>query len=183
METKSVLILGTASHVGKSSVVTALCRILSRKYRVAPFKAQNMSLNSWITKDGKEIGIAQAIQAKAAGSEPTADMNPVLLKPKGDFVSQVILLGEPCSDKSAGQYYDSISEMNAVLEVALERLSVEYDIIVMEGAGAAAEINLYGRDIVNVGTARLTQAPIILVGDIERGGVFFKPLWHSCTFA
>ena len=172
METKSVLILGTASHVGKSSVVTALCRILSRKYKVAPFKAQNMSLNSWITKDGKEIGIAQAIQAKAAGSEPTADMNPVLLKPKGDFVSQVILLGEPYSDKSAGQYYDSISEMNAVLEVALERLSVKYDIIVMEGAGGAAEINLYERDIVNIGTARLTQAPIILVGDIERGGVF-----------
>ena len=172
MEKKSVLILGTASHVGKSSVVTALCRILSRKYRVAPFKAQNMSLNSWITKDGKEIGIAQAIQAKAAGAEPTADMNPVLLKPKGDCVSQVILLGEPYADKSAGQYYDSIAEMNAVLEGALERLSKEYDIIVMEGAGGAAEINLYERDIVNVGTARLTQAPIILVGDIERGGVF-----------
>jgi adenosylcobyric acid synthase len=172
MEKKSVLILGTASHVGKSSLVTALCRILSRKYKVAPFKAQNMSLNSWITKDGKEIGIAQAIQAKAAGSEPTADMNPVLLKPKGDFVSQVILLGEPYSDKSAGQYYDSISEMNTVLEAALGRLSVKHDIIVMEGAGGAAEINLYKRDIVNIGTARLTQAPIILVGDIERGGVF-----------
>ncbi len=172
MEKKSVLILGTASHVGKSSVVAAICRILSRKYRVAPFKAQNMSLNSWITKDGKEIGIAQAIQAKAAGTEPTADMNPVLLKPKGDCVSQVILLGEPYADKSAGQYYDSIEEMNAVLEGALERLSKEHDIIVMEGAGGAAEINLYERDIVNVGTARLTQAPIILVGDIERGGVF-----------
>ncbi|MDR7664637.1 cobyric acid synthase [Methanosarcina sp. Z-7115] len=172
MEKKSVLILGTASHVGKSSVVTAICRILSRKYRVAPFKAQNMSLNSWITKDGKEIGIAQAIQAKAAGTEPTADMNPVLLKPKGDCVSQIILLGEPYADKSAGQYYDSIAEMNAVLEGALERLSMEHDIIVMEGAGGAAEINLYERDIVNVGTARLTQAPIILVGDIERGGVF-----------
>jgi adenosylcobyric acid synthase len=172
MEKKSLLILGTASHVGKSSVVTAICRILSRKYRVAPFKAQNMSLNSWITKDGKEIGIAQAIQAKAAGTEPTADMNPVLLKPKGDCVSQVILLGEPYADKSAGQYYDSIEEMNAVLKGALERLWKEHDIIVMEGAGGAAEINLYERDIVNVGTARLTQAPIILVGDIERGGVF-----------
>ena len=172
MEKRSVLIFGTASHVGKSSLVTALCRILARNYKVAPFKAQNMSLNSWITKDGKEIGIAQAIQAKAAGVEPTADMNPVLLKPKGDFVSQVILLGEPYSDKSAGQYYDSISEMNAVIEVALERLSVKYDIIIMEGAGGAAEINLYERDIVNIGTARLTQAPIILVGDIERGGVF-----------
>ncbi|NLO31031.1 MAG: cobyric acid synthase CobQ, partial [Methanosarcina mazei] len=113
MEKKSLLILGTASHVGKSSVVTAICRILSRSYRVAPFKAQNMSLNSWITKDGKEIGIAQAIQAKAAGTEPTADMNPVLLKPKGDCVSQVVLLGEPYADKSAGQYYDSIEEMHA----------------------------------------------------------------------
>jgi adenosylcobyric acid synthase len=172
MEKKSVLILGTASHVGKSSVVTAICRILSRDYRVAPFKAQNMSLNSWITKDGKEIGIAQAIQAKAAGAEPTADMNPVLLKPKGDCVSQVILLGEPYADKSAGQYYDSIAEMNTVLKGALERLYNEYDIIVMEGAGGAAEINLYERDIVNIGTARLTHAPIILVGDIERGGVF-----------
>ncbi|AKB36357.1 Cobyric acid synthase [Methanosarcina siciliae C2J] len=172
MEKKSILILGTASHVGKSSVVTAICRILSRNYRVAPFKAQNMSLNSWITKDGKEIGIAQAIQAKAAGTEPTADMNPVLLKPKGDCVSQVILLGEPYADKSAGQYYDSIEEMQAVLKGALERLWKEHDIIVMEGAGGAAEINLYERDIVNIGTARLTQAPIILVGDIERGGVF-----------
>ena len=182
MEKKSVLILGTASHVGKSSIVTALCRILSRKYRVAPFKAQNMSLNSWITKDGKEIGIAQAIQAKAAGSEPTVDMNPVLLKPKGDFVSQVILLGEPYSDKSAGQYYDSISEMNAVLEVALERLSVEYDIIVMEGAGGAAEINLYERDIVNIGTARLTQAPIILVGDMREEAFLqaFMAQLHFC---
>jgi adenosylcobyric acid synthase len=172
MEKKSVLILGTASHVGKSSVVTAICRILSRNYRVAPFKAQNMSLNSWITKDGKEIGIAQAIQAKAAGAEPTADMNPVLLKPKGDRVSQIILLGEPYADKSAGQYYDSIEEMHIVLKGALERLCKEYDILVMEGAGGAAEINLYERDIVNIGTARLTQAPIILVGDIERGGVF-----------
>ena len=172
MEKKSVLILGTASHVGKSSVVTAICRILSREYRVAPFKAQNMSLNSWITKDGKEIGIAQAIQAKAAGTEPTADMNPVLLKPKGDCVSQIILLGEPYADRSAGQYYDSIAEMNEVLAGALERLYKEHDIIVMEGAGGAAEINLYERDIVNIGTARLTQAPIILVGDIERGGVF-----------
>lgn len=172
MEKKSVLVLGTASHVGKSSVVTAICRLLSRNYRVAPFKAQNMSLNSWITKDGKEIGIAQAIQAKAAGVEPTADMNPVLLKPKGDCVSQIILLGEPYADRSAGQYYDSIAEMNAVLKGALDRLWEKHDVIVMEGAGGAAEINLYERDIVNIGTARLTQAPIILVGDIERGGVF-----------
>jgi adenosylcobyric acid synthase len=169
---RKLLVLGTASDVGKSIIVTGLCRILSRKYRVAPFKAQNMSLNSWITKDGKEIGIAQAIQAKAAGVDPTADMNPVLLKPKGDRTSQVIVLGEPYADKSAGNYYDSIEEMHGVLRGALERLESEYDLIVMEGAGGAAEINLYDRDIVNIGTARITQAPIILVGDIESGGVF-----------
>jgi adenosylcobyric acid synthase len=169
---KKLLVLGTASDVGKSIMVTGLCKVLSRKYKVAPFKAQNMSLNSWITKDGKEIGIAQAIQAKAAGVEPTADMNPVLLKPKGDRTSQVIVLGEPYADKSAGNYYDSIEEMHGVLKGALERLESEYELIVMEGAGGAAEINLYDRDIVNVGTARITGAPIILVGDIESGGVF-----------
>ncbi len=170
--TKHLLILGTASHVGKSAVVTALCRILSEEWSVAPFKAQNMSLNSWITKDGKEIGIAQAIQAKAAGIEPTEDMNPVLLKPKGDRLSQVIILGEPYADREAGEYYGSIDKMHGVLRGALERLENEYEIIVMEGAGGAAEINLYERDIVNIGTARLTNAPIIIVGDIERGGVF-----------
>ncbi|MDO9517133.1 MAG: cobyric acid synthase [Methanosarcinaceae archaeon] len=169
---KHLLILGTASHVGKSAVVTAICNILSKDYKVAPFKAQNMSLNSWITKDGKEIGIAQAIQAKAAGIEPTVDMNPVLLKPKSDRMSQVIILGEPYADKTAGDYYESIDMMHDILRGSLERLGKEYDIIVMEGAGGAAEINLYDRDIVNIGTARLTDAPIILVGDIERGGVF-----------
>ncbi|MFP4654129.1 MAG: cobyric acid synthase [Methanohalobium sp.] len=171
-DTKSLLILGTASHVGKSAIVTALCKIFSRNYRVAPFKAQNMSLNSWITKDGKEIGIAQAIQAKAAGIEPTADMNPILLKPKGDRQSQVIILGEPYADKTAGEYYDSIEDTHEILKGALNKLGNEYDIIVMEGAGGAAEINLYDRDVVNIGTARLTNAPIVLVGDIERGGVF-----------
>ncbi|MCD4703444.1 MAG: cobyric acid synthase [Methanosarcinaceae archaeon] len=169
---KYLLVLGTASHVGKSAIVTAFCKILSAKHRVAPFKAQNMSLNSWITLDGKEIGIAQAIQAKAAGIEPTVDMNPVLLKPKGDRVSQVIIMGEPYADKSAGSYYRSIEETHDVLRGALGRLGDEYEIVVMEGAGGAAEINLYDRDIVNIGTARLTNAPIILVGDIERGGVF-----------
>jgi adenosylcobyric acid synthase len=171
-DTKSLLILGTASHVGKSAIVTALCNIFSRNYRVAPFKAQNMSLNSWITKDGKEIGIAQAIQAKAAGVEPTADMNPILLKPKGDRQSQVIILGKPYADKTAGEYYDSIEDTHEILKESLDRLSDEYEIIVMEGAGGAAEINLYERDVVNIGTARATNAPIILVGDIERGGVF-----------
>jgi adenosylcobyric acid synthase len=169
---KNLMVLGTSSHSGKSMVVTALCRCLSRKYSVAPFKAQNMSLNSWITRDGKEIGIAQAIQAKAAGVEPTADMNPVLLKPKGDHISQVVILGKPHADKKAGDYYDSIGEMMEVVEGAYRRLSSQYEVIVIEGAGGAAEINLYHRDIVNIGTARAVKPHIILVGDIERGGVF-----------
>lgn len=170
--TRKLLVLGTASDVGKSIMVTGLCKILAKKYKIAPFKAQNMSLNSWITIDGKEIGIAQAIQAKAAGVNPTADMNPVLLKPKGDHKSQIIILGDPFADKSAGMYYDSISETMKIVQGALDRLSENYELIVMEGAGGAAEINLYDRDIVNVGTARLTQAPILLVGNIESGGVF-----------
>ncbi|MFQ6055954.1 MAG: cobyric acid synthase [Methanosarcinales archaeon] len=172
-KTKFLMILGTASHVGKSILVTALCRIFAKEgYKVAPFKSQNMSLNSWVTKDGKEIGIAQAIQAHAAGIEPTADMNPVLLKPKGNKLSQVIILGKPYADKSAGDYYESINPIFEAVQGALERLSDIYDIIVMEGAGGAAEINLYSRDIANLGVARLTKAPIILVGDIEKGGVF-----------
>ena len=170
--TKNLMVFGTSSHAGKSMLVTAFCRILSQKYSVAPFKAQNMSLNSWITKDGKEIGIAQAIQAKAAGVEPTADMNPVLLKPKGDHISQVVILGKPHADKKAGEYYDSIDEMMDVVKGAYDRLSSQYELIVIEGAGGAAEINLYHRDIVNIGTARMVKPNIILVGDIERGGVF-----------
>jgi adenosylcobyric acid synthase len=170
--TKNLMVMGTGSHVGKSILVTALCRILSRKYNVAPFKAQNMSLNSWVTEDGREIGIAQAIQAKAAGLSPSADMNPVLLKPKGNHVSQVVILGKPYADKEAGEYYDSMDEIRSIVAGAYNRLSALNDVIVIEGAGGAAEINLYSRDIVNIGTARLVRPPIILVGDIERGGVF-----------
>lgn len=169
---KSLMVVGTGSHVGKSILVTALCRILSKRYSVAPFKAQNMSLNSWVTRDGNEIGIAQAIQAKAAGIEPTADMNPVLLKPKGDHRSQVIILGKPVADKEAGEYYDSIDDVFATVSGAFYRLCDLHDLIIIEGAGGAAEINLYHRDIVNTGMARLAKPPIILVGDIERGGVF-----------
>ena len=170
---KPLMVLGTGSHVGKSVIVTALCRIFAEQgHSVAPFKAQNMSLNSWITDDGSEIGIAQAIQAKACSIPPTADMNPILLKPKGDRQSQVIILGKPFADRTAGDYYDSIEDMTEVVEGAYERLAGEYDIIVIEGAGGAAEINLYHRDVVNIGTARMLKPPIILVGDIERGGVF-----------
>ncbi len=170
--TRNLMVLGTGSHVGKSMLVTAFCRCLSRKYHVAPFKAQNMSLNSWITRDGKEIGIAQAIQAKAAGVEPTADMNPVLLKPKGDRISQVVILGKPYADKKAGDYYDSKDEMMGIVKGAYDRLASQHELIVIEGAGGAAEINLYHRDIVNIGMARAVRPHIILVGDIERGGVF-----------
>ncbi|MCL2141807.1 MAG: cobyric acid synthase [Methanimicrococcus sp.] len=172
MASKHLLVLGTSSSAGKSSVVTAICKILSRNYKTAPFKAQNMSSNSWVTRDNKEMSFAQVIQAWAAGAEPIPEMNPVCLKPKGDSLSQVVVLGEHYADRSAGNYYESISDMSKILEKALKTLEEQYDVIVMEGAGGAAEINLYDRDIVNVGTARLTQAPILLVGDIERGGVF-----------
>lgn len=172
MTARNLMVFGTGSHVGKSILVTALCRILSKKYNVAPFKAQNMSLNSWVTNDGSEIGIAQAIQAKAAGIEPSADMNPVLLKPKGSHISQVIILGKPYADKEAGEYYDSIEGIMSIVGEAYRRLARAYEVIIIEGAGGAAEINLYNRDIVNIGMARLVKPPVILVGDIERGGVF-----------
>jgi adenosylcobyric acid synthase len=171
--TKYVTILGTQSSVGKSIIVTALCRLLKRRgCRVAPFKAQNMSLNSWVTEDGKEIGMAQAVQAFAARVPPGADMNPVLLKPKGDTTSQVIVLGVPLGDRKVGEYYVSVDEMMSVALGALERLSGQYDAIVIEGAGGAAEINLYEKDIANSRVARAVDSPIIIVGDIERGGVF-----------
>ena len=167
-----LMIIGTASHVGKSVLVAALCHIFAKVTSTAPFKAQNMSLNSWITEDGGEIGIAQAVQAWAAGIAPTVDMNPVLLKPKGDRLSQVIILGRPAYDRIAGDYYESVDEMRGVVDGAIARLGRTYDLIVIEGAGGAAEINLYDRDIVNIGTARSIKPAIILVGDIERGGVF-----------
>jgi adenosylcobyric acid synthase len=170
---KYLMVCGTASHVGKSILVTALCRILSDAgYRVAPFKAQNMSLNSYVTKDGAEIGMAQAVQAKAARVEPTAEMNPILLKPKGDSVSQVVLLGKPYADKKAGEYYDVAKTLFDAVKISLRKLSQKYDVIVIEGAGSPAEINLYERDIANMLLARTFDIPVILVGDIERGGVF-----------
>lgn len=168
-----IVVLGTTSHSGKSTLVASLCRILSnRGLRVAPFKSQNMSLNSWVTANGSEIGIAQAFQAWAARVDPTELMNPILLKPKGDRTSQVIVLGKPVADKSAEEYYKGIDGLKGVVDSALNELDKEYDYIVVEGAGGAAEINLYDRDIANIYVAERLQAPIILVGDIERGGVF-----------
>ncbi|ABK14178.1 MAG: cobyric acid synthase [Methanothrix sp.] len=171
--TKYLIILGTTSHSGKSILVTALCRMLkNRGLRVAPFKSQNMSLNSWVTTSGGEIGIAQAVQAWAAGVEPSVLMNPILLKPKGDRTSQVIIMGRPVADKSAADYYKDIDSLKEVVDSAIEELSRDYDYIIVEGAGGAAEINLFDRDIANIYVASRLRAPIILVGDIERGGVF-----------
>jgi len=171
--TRFIVVLGTCSHSGKSTIVAALCRILkNRGLKVAPFKSQNMSLNSWVTSEGKEMGIAQAVQAWAAGVEPKELMNPILLKPKGDRTSQVIVFGVPVADKSAEEYYQEIDELKAVVDRALEELEREYDYIVVEGAGGGAEINLYDRDIANIYVASKLASPIILVGDIERGGVF-----------
>ncbi|MDD5419411.1 MAG: cobyric acid synthase, partial [Methanomicrobiaceae archaeon] len=169
----SVIVLGTASHVGKSVTVAALCRALLRRgIPVAPFKSQNMSLNSFVTADGSEIGIAQAMQASAAGLAPAAEMNPILLKPKGDQVSQIVLLGRPYRDVHIRDYY---RETDRLLEVALsafEALLQRHGHVVVEGAGGAAELNLYDRDIANIRLARALRLPIILVADIERGGVF-----------
>lgn len=168
-----VMICGTASHVGKSITAAALCRLLvDRGFKVAPFKAQNMSLNSWVTRDGDEIGIAQAVQAWAAKTEPSADMNPVLLKPKGDMISQVIVHGKPIGDRQIGEYYDSVDVIFNDVCHSLKKLASSYEVIVIEGAGSPAEINLWERDIANFRVARSVDAPVILVGDIERGGVF-----------
>ena len=169
----SLMVLGTASHAGKSIAVTALCRALHRRgIRVAPFKSQNMSLNSFVTRDGSEIGIAQAVQAFAAGVEPEAEMNPVLLKPKGEGVSQVVLLGKPYRDLPIREYYRETEFLLGEVLSAYRRLKERFGQVVVEGAGGAAEMNLYDRDIANILLARSLKLPILLIGDIERGGIF-----------
>jgi adenosylcobyric acid synthase len=169
----SVIVLGTASHSGKSTVVAALCRALAnRGITVAPFKSQNMSLNSYVTPDGCEIGIAQAMQAFAAKIVPRAEMNPILLKPKGGMVSQVILLGHPYKDVAISEYYKETDHLLDTALGAAGRLCREFGDIVVEGAGGAAELNLYSRDIANIRLSEALDFPIILVADIERGGVF-----------
>ena len=170
---KTLMIQGTCSSAGKSILVTALCRILKQDgFRVAPFKAQNMALNSFVTAEGGEIGRAQVVQAEAAGIEPTVDMNPVLLKPEADSRCQVIVMGKVARTISAAEYYRYAPELLDVVENALNRLRSAYDIVVIEGAGSPAETNLRDREIVNMRTARLARAPVLLVGDIDRGGVF-----------
>lgn len=167
-----IMMMGTSSHVGKSILATAMCRILYRKGRkVVPFKAQNMALNSYVTRDGDEMGRAQVAQAEAAGMEPMVDMNPVLLKPTGNAASQVIIMGKPVGNMSAREYHRgySLKAFDAVKE-ALRRLDKEYDTIVIEGAGSPAEINLKANDIVNMRVAKYLQAPVLLIADIDRGG-------------
>ena len=170
---KNIMIQGTMSNAGKSLLCAGLCRIFRQDgYRVAPFKSQNMALNSFITADGGEMGRAQVVQAEAAGIEPDVRMNPILLKPTTDVGSQVIVNGVVQGNMRAMEYYRRKREfVPAVLE-AYDSLAAENDIIVIEGAGSPAEINLKQEDIVNMGLAKLVDAPVLLVGDIDRGGVF-----------
>ena len=170
---KNIMIQGTMPNAGKSLLCAGLCRILRQDgYRVAPFKSQNMALNSFITKDGGEMGRAQVVQAEAAGIEPDVRMNPILLKPTTDVGSQVIIAGQVQGNMRAMEYYrKKQAYIPAILE-AYNSLAAENDIIVIEGAGSPAEINLKQEDIVNMGLARLVDAPVLLVGDIDRGGVF-----------
>ena len=171
--TKRIMIQGTMSGVGKSLLTAALCRIFRQDgCRPAPFKSQNMALNSFITTDGLEMGRAQAVQAFAAGLEPDVRMNPVLLKPSSDTGSQVIVMGEVRGDYAAKEYFARKRSLLPEILAAYEGLAAEYDPIVIEGAGSPAEINLKRDDIVNMGLAEQVDAPVLLVGDIDRGGVF-----------
>lgn len=170
---KNIMIQGTMSNAGKSLLAAGLCRVFRQDgYKVAPFKSQNMALNSFITADGGEMGRAQVVQAEAAGIVPDVRMNPILLKPTTDMGSQVIVGGTVQGNMRAMEYYQRKPDfIPAVLE-AYNSLAAEYDIIVIEGAGSPAEINLKKDDIVNMGLAKLVDAPVLLVGDIDRGGVF-----------
>jgi adenosylcobyric acid synthase len=168
------MVLGTSSHVGKSLLTVALCRIFAQQgYRVAPFKSQNMSLNSAVTPEGLEIGRAQALQAEAAGILPSVHMNPILLKPSGDMASQVVVRGKVWGKLTASDYHlRRVEELLPIVRESYEILAAQNDVIILEGAGSPAEINLKQHDIVNMRMAELADATCLLVGDIDRGGVF-----------
>ena len=173
MKAKPLMVQGTMSNAGKSLTVTAVCRVLARQgYRVAPFKSQNMALNSFVTKEGAEIGRAQAAQAEACKKEADVRMNPVLLKPTTDMGSQVIVLGKSVGNYTAREYFSFKKSLKGKILQAYESLAAENDVIVIEGAGSPVELNLNGDDIVNMGLARMVSAPVLLVGDIDRGGIF-----------
>ncbi|MEA5580104.1 cobyric acid synthase CobQ [Nodularia harveyana UHCC-0300] len=171
---KAIMVVGTTSHAGKSLITTAICRILSRRgLRVAPFKGQNMALNAYVTANGGEIGYAQAVQAWAAGIVPSVEMNPILLKPQGDMTSQVIIKGRPVGRVKAADYYEQYFDIGwQAIEESIRYLSTEFDLLVCEGAGSPAEINLKHRDLTNMRIAKYLNAPTILVVDIDRGGAF-----------
>lgn len=170
---KSLMIVGTMSSAGKSLITAGLCRIFSQDgHRTAPFKSQNMALNSYITRDGFEMGRAQVMQAEAAGIEPSVEMNPILLKPTSEMGSQVIVNGEVLKTMSAADYYKMKKTLVPDIMRAYNSLAEKFDIIVLEGAGSPAEINLKKDDIVNMGMAEMADAPVLLVADIDRGGVF-----------
>lgn len=173
MKHKAIMIQGTASSVGKSLLCTALCRILTQDgYDVNPFKSQNMSLNSYITVDGHEMGRAQVMQAEAAGKIPSSKMNPILLKPTSDRKSQVVLKGKVFKNMDAVDYYQFKKSLKEEITHIYNELKSESDVVVIEGAGSPAEINLNKDDIVNMGMAKIAKSPVILVGDIDKGGVF-----------
>lgn len=170
---KSIMIQGTMSNAGKSLLTAGLCRIFTQDgYRVAPFKSQNMALNSFITEDGLEMGRAQVVQAEAAKKVPDVRMNPILLKPTSDRGSQVIVNGQPIGNMTAAEYFACKKQLSIQIMEAYNSLAAENDIIVIEGAGSPAEINLKQNDIVNMGMAKMAEAPVLIAGDIDRGGVF-----------
>jgi adenosylcobyric acid synthase len=180
MTAKTLMIQGTGSGVGKSLLTAAFCRYFYQAgYKVAPFKAQNMALNSFVTEQGDEMGRAQAYQAEACGLKPEIAMNPILLKPSGDNNSQVILMGKPSGSRNAKDYYSQYKKHQQIVLSALQDMRSRYDLIIIEGAGSPAEINLKQTDLVNMFIAEKADAPVLLVGDIDRGGVF---AWMKGTY-
>lgn len=171
---KGVMIQGTASDVGKSLISTAFCRLFSNEgFKVAPFKSQNMSNHIYYTRDGSEIGLAQGLQAEAARAEASVWMSPILLKPRSDQVSEVVLLGKPVQSLSGRGYRESFYEKGiAFIEKAIQQLEKEYELLILEGAGSPVEMNLKDRELVNMKVAEMADVPVILVADIDRGGIF-----------